>query len=46
VGYTKSHKKALNRRIKNGEGNIKSAIHPQVNWAILLYDVIPDGKTD
>jgi len=24
----------------------KGAVHSQSNWAILLYNVIPDGKTD
>ena len=25
---------------------VKGAIHSQLNWAILLRDVIPDGKTE
>jgi len=27
-------------------GNIKRPIHSQLNWAILLCDVMPDGKTE
>jgi hypothetical protein len=26
--------------------SIKRPIHAQLNWAILLCDVIPDGKTE
>jgi hypothetical protein len=26
--------------------SVKGAIHSQLNWAILLCDVIPDGKTE
>jgi hypothetical protein len=38
-------------RMKNALKNrafydIKGAIHSQLNWAILLCDVIPDGKTE
>jgi hypothetical protein len=25
---------------------VKRPIHPQLNWVILLCDVIPDGKTE
>jgi len=25
---------------------VKGAMHSQLNWAILLCDVIPDGKTE
>jgi len=26
--------------------HVKGAIHCQLNWAILLCDVVPDGKTE
>ena len=26
--------------------SLKGALHTQLNWAILLRDVIPDGKTE
>jgi hypothetical protein len=26
--------------------SVKGALHSQLNWAILLCDVVPDGKTE
>jgi hypothetical protein len=35
-----------NKWMARGGVVVKGAIHSQLNWAILLCDVIPDGKTE